>query len=157
MYKNARCLLLILCMLASCKPFKFEFNEQQERIKAYNNMLQADTDFSKRSEEIGIRRAFLEYIENDAVILRPGELPRVDGNAIDFLSSMDDSLAKLVWNPMGGDISQTADMGYTFGTYNLQLGDSLYTGSYVTVWKRQENGNWKFVLDSRNEGVGSDK
>ena len=38
----------------------------------------------------------------------------------------------------------------------MQTGDSARRGTYVTIWKKQANGRWKFVLDSGNEGVGAE-
>jgi len=155
MYKNTICLFFMLLALGSCDlRSQFDFKKERERIAAYNSMLQADADFSRRSEEVGLRRAFMEYIENDAVMLRPGSLPWVGADAVDKLSALNDSAVVLRWEPKGGDISGDMGMGYTFGTYEMEFTDSLYTGSYVTIWKKQEDGNWRFILDSRNEGAG---
>jgi len=46
-------------------------------------------------------------------------------------------------------------MGYTYGIYALALNqnDSLSFGTYVSIWKKQKDGTWKFVLDSGNEGL----
>ena len=27
-------------------------------------------------------------------------------------------------------------------------------GTYVTIWKKDADGNWKFVLDTGNQGLG---
>jgi hypothetical protein len=45
-------------------------------------------------------------------------------------------------------------MGYTYGIYTLIVNDSAYKGTYVTIWQKQADGTWKFVLDTGNEGVG---
>ncbi len=153
MCKKAICLWIVLLGLGSCDVrSKLDFKKERKRIDAYNNMMQTDAGFSQRSEEVGLRRAFLEYIENSSVVLRPGSLPWVGADAVDKLSGLNDSLVSLSWEPMGGDISKAGDMGFTFGTYRMELADSVYTGSYVTIWKRQEDGTWRFALDSRNEG-----
>ncbi len=145
--------LLVLLLLGACDfRSKMDFKKERERIAAYNSMLQTDVAFSQRSEELGLRRAFLDYIDNDAVLLRPGSLPWVGADAVDKLSSLNDSLVVLRWEPQGGDIAATGDMGFTFGSYSMEIEDSLYTGSYVTIWKRQQDGTWRFALDSRNEG-----
>ena len=46
-----------------------------------------------------------------------------------------------------------------FGTYmlKLNLSDSLRNGTYVSVWIKQHDRQWKFVLDSGNEGIGDVK
>jgi ketosteroid isomerase-like protein len=34
--------------------------------------------------------------------------------------------------------------------------DTIIYGTYISIWKKQSDGNWKFVLDSGNEGVGKE-
>jgi len=59
---------------------------------------------------------------------------------------------QLSWNPTKAEIARSGDLGYTFGTYEFTVLDSLDNpsisfGNYVTVWKRQGDGSWKYVLD----------
>lgn len=46
-------------------------------------------------------------------------------------------------------------LGYTYGIYTLKTPDRemMRKGTYVSVWIKEE-GVWRFVLDSGNEGVG---
>lgn len=96
----------------------------------------------------------LTFLDNDGVLLRPGHLPIVGADAIDFLSSINDSSVSLTWKPTGADVAQSGDMGYTYGVYSMTINDSLHKGTYVTVWKKQAGGGWKVCLDSGNEGLG---
>jgi len=125
-------------------------------MNALNAIQQTDVDFSNRSKEIGMKKAFLEYIEDDGILLRKNRMPIVGADAVDYLSSIDDSSFVLTWEPQGADMSQSSDMGYTYGVYTLKISDSTYKGTYVTIWHKQLNGKWKFVLDSGNEGVGEE-
>lgn len=58
----------------------------------------------------------------------------------------------LTWKPDFVDVSVSGDLGYTYGEYiysfidntGLQKSD---TGIFHTVWKRQKNGEWRFVWD----------
>jgi ketosteroid isomerase-like protein len=34
------------------------------------------------------------------------------------------------------------------------LKDTVLRGTYVSVWKKQKDGKWKFMLDTGNEGIG---
>ena len=140
----------IVCSF-SCKIPKFKNGE--ERIKALNSIQQADVDFSNRSKEVGMKKAFLEYMNKDGVLLRPNKMPIVGAMAVDFLSSVNDSTFSLTWHPEGANVAKSADMGYTYGVYTMQMGDSLYKGTYVTIWQKEEDGSWKFLLDTGNEGV----
>ena len=144
---------LLFLINASCN---LQFRENTERMNALNEMQQTDVDFSNRSKEVGMKKAFLEYIEADGVLLQPNSLPVKGADAIDFISSFNDSSVILTWQPVGSDVATSADMGYTYGVYSMQTGDSARRGTYVTIWKKQADGRWKFVLDAGNEGVGAE-
>jgi ketosteroid isomerase-like protein len=34
--------------------------------------------------------------------------------------------------------------------------DTTIFGTYTSIWKKQSDGTWKFVLDTGNEGVGAE-
>ena len=54
----------------------------------------------------------------------------------------------LSWEPLRAEIAASQDLGYTFGRYALRDGETVKAyGVYVTVWKKQPDGSWKFVLD----------
>ena len=58
----------------------------------------------------------------------------------------------LSWKPDFIDVSDSGDMAYTYGkalyTYTDSLGVTKeYPALFHTVWKRQEDGSWKFVWD----------
>ncbi len=116
-----------------------------------------DSEFSDYSKEHGMRKAFMEYIDDDGVMMKDNALPFKGARAIDFISSMNDSSVELTWEPQGGDISNSGELGYTYGIYEMRDGsDKVERGTYVTIWKKQEDGKWKFVLDSGNQGIGRD-
>jgi len=53
----------------------------------------------------------------------------------------------LTWTPTSADISQSGDLGYSYGTFELNTrGVTLQHGSYVRVWKTQ-GGKWRVVVD----------
>jgi ketosteroid isomerase-like protein len=67
----------------------------------------------------------------------------------------------LSWEPLFADISKSNDLGYTYGVYKVQMdspeGSTVdKEGTYVTIWKKDKNGDWKFVLDTGNQGLGPD-
>ncbi|MGN6491378.1 MAG: YybH family protein [Agriterribacter sp.] len=140
----------VIFILNGCAP---EFRRDKERINALNAMQQTDVDFSNRCREVGMRKAFLEFIDDEGVLLRPGRMPIVGADAVDFITQINDSSFTLTWSPEGGNIAGSSDMGYTFGVYEMQMEGAVHKGTYVTIWKKQADGNWKFVLDSGNEGV----
>ena len=145
--------LLLLSMLSCQESEKKAANQVDEKIA----LLKTDQEFSDMSVSKGMKNAFIDYIDSNGVLLRPGHLPIVGANAIDFLIQQDDTSYMLSWQPQKAFVSQSADLGYTYGVYAFQphAADTTLYGTYVSIWKKQADGKWKFVLDSGNEGVDS--
>jgi len=57
--------------------------------------------------------------------------------------------------PAIADVGGAADLGYTIGTYHMKLPGSdgsivEIDGKYLSIWKRQPDGNWKIAVDMFN-------
>jgi len=145
--------LLILVALFSCTGKK---EAPIDPIAQKMALMEADRDFSGFSEQKGMKAAFMEYIDSNGVLLRPNQLPIVGAHAIDFLLQLNDTAYTLKWQPHDAFVSKSADLGYTYGIYalNPKSSDTTLYGTYVSIWKKQANGKWKFVLDTGNEGIG---
>jgi ketosteroid isomerase-like protein len=124
---------------------------------AKEEIINADEAFSNMSRKQGMKKAFLEFIDNDGILLRPGRLPIVGADAIDFLSQTNDTSYTLTWKPFAAEASSSGDLGFTYGVYSLMLPDTTLSGTYVSIWKKQPDGKWKFILDSGNAGTKSEK
>jgi ketosteroid isomerase-like protein len=150
-------LLLILSIytLNSCNFFTKKPKVDTKLIDEKIKMIDADKAFSKLSAEKGMKTAFMEFIDSNGVLLRPNQMPIIGANAIDYLSQQDDKEYTLVWEPQGGSIAQSGELGYTYGIYKMQpkTADTTLFGTYVSIWKKQDDGTWHFVLDSGNEGL----
>lgn len=146
----------LLLSLFSCNFFDKKNDKAigDDKLK----MMDADRAFSKMSEEKGMKNAFLEYIDSNGVLLRPNQLPLLGADAIDFLIRQNDSSFTLKWEPKGGMVAQSGELGYTYGVYALKPSDkdTMMYGNYVSIWKKQSNGSWKYILDSGNEGIGEE-
>ncbi len=122
---------------------------------AHLSLIKADKAFSVRCETNGMKDAFIDYLDSNGVLIRSNHLPIVGANAIDYLIQQDDSGYKLSWNPQHAEVSESGELGYTYGIYALRstMGDSIVFGSYANVWKKQSDGNWKLLLQSQHEGI----
>jgi ketosteroid isomerase-like protein len=111
-----------------------------------------DSDFSAEAERNGTGRAFGRYAADDAQIFSaPGEFitgPR----AITQSFGPANEKSRLVWHPVHGEVSLAGDMGFTVGnavlTGEREDGAPLLSASkYLTVWRRQADGGWRYVVD----------
>lgn len=142
-------ILLIIPQLFSCDNFNTDFKTQ---AASPATLVQMDHDFSAMSQRVGMRKAFIHYMADDGVLLRPGFTPIVGADAVEFLSQINDTDYTVSWEPLKGHISQSGDLGYTYGTYKVALEDTVFEGTYVNIW-RKKNGQWKFVLETGNKGI----
>lgn len=147
--------LMVALLIASCDYLnpKSEILPKQDA----DEILKADIAFSDMSRQLGMKKAFIEYISDEGVLLRPDNLPIVGADAIDFLSQLNDTAYTLTWKSSKSDISKSGELGYTSGIYELTTADTLLKGTYINVWKKQNDGAWKFVVDSRNQGISSNQ
>jgi ketosteroid isomerase-like protein len=125
-----------------------ELNLEAER----NSLLEADLSFSRTCQEKGSAQAFYEFFWPDGVSLTAGEPPIRGREAIKVhLAAGPPEFFR--WQPSAADVSQSADVGYTWGTGILQTkgpDEKVRIGycKYVSVWKKQNSGRWKVVLFS---------
>ena len=129
-----------------------------DRITDEHVVINTDFEFSDVSQNKGMKAAFLQYMDSSCVLLRPDHLPIVGNAASKFINSNSDTSFTLTWKPSAATVSKSSDLAFTYGTYQMMLHhnkDSVFTGTYVTIWEKQKDGSWKFVLDSGNEGLGN--
>lgn len=107
----------------------------------------AERLFAADALVLGVDRAFLAHstadailLENEAVLVRDA----LDPNAV-----LDPAAPTLVWFPLWAAISQSGDLGFTTGP--VEVGGRR-RGHYFTIWKKQADGQWKWVYDG---GVGA--
>jgi ketosteroid isomerase-like protein len=119
-------------------------------------LLQTDRDFSAMSIREGMFSAFLSYISDDGVMLRDGAFPSKGKETLrKRFEGKSDSSFVLSWEPLFEKISESGDLGYTYGTHSStdKATGEVSKGTYVTIWQRQPDGNWKFVLDTGTQGL----
>lgn len=127
------------------------------RQQAIDEIRETDQQFSMLAEKQGIPKAFTTYAATEAIKLNDGAAPTVGFDSLRAqMARLPRSRDKLSWQPLKVDAALSGDMGYSFGQWMLtspQAGGktSLRYGVYVTVWKRQRNGEWRFVVDGGNQ------
>ncbi|HVP86410.1 MAG TPA: DUF4440 domain-containing protein [Rhizomicrobium sp.] len=118
------------------------------------DMMAADRAFAKMSLEKGAHAAFLAYMTDDVRLFDSDHPPIVGRRAAEayYAKNPDPKGSTLDWTPVEAMASDAGDFGYTRGTWVFAAKDEKgkdikVTGYYVTGWKRQADGKYKFNLD----------
>ena len=134
-------LLIFICLVVQVSA---------QAQSALQEMVKTEQAFSKTAEEKNTRDAFLAFIADDGLLFRP---VAVNGKKwlLEHATPPTDKKPLLAWQPSFAGMSASGDMGFTTGPWQFK-GDikdekpSGY-GHFVTVWKKQVDGSWKFVVD----------
>jgi ketosteroid isomerase-like protein len=112
----------------------------------------AELEFAQMAAKEGIAEAFYFYADENAVLNRNNQL--IDGKEAikSYMSKTDYKNITLEWKPTKIEVAESGDLAYTFGDYTyskMKEDGSVDTqkGIFHTVWKRQENGAWRYVWD----------
>ena len=123
------------------------------REKSKIEIAAAEKDFAKMAEEKGIAEAFAFFADSNAVIKRQHDtLIQGKENIRNFYSAEFYKTATVKWAPDFIDAAESGDFGYTYGKYTWQSKDSTgkteeFHGVFHTIWKRQNDGSWRYVWD----------
>jgi ketosteroid isomerase-like protein len=95
------------------------------------------------------------YADNSVEVPNGAALIEGKVNIAKGMGFLDDKNNQLLWTPVGADISNSGDLGYTYGNYEFHSKDkdgkpTIDYGKYTSIWKRQADGSWKVVLDMGN-------
>jgi ketosteroid isomerase-like protein len=117
-------------------------------------ILRADEDFARLAQQKGIAEAFATYAAEDATILPAGANPIEGREAIRSYFAAATGLT-LTWKPVLSQAAASGDLGYTLGTYESRsTGEDgkpvTRYGKYCTIWKKQADGTWKYIVDLGN-------
>jgi len=140
--------IINLFMILSCT--------KSEKISPSGILMQTDRNFSSMSVKEGMFRAFLSFISDDGVILHDNSFPSKGKETLrEYYSGKSDTSFVLSWEPVFEKISRSGDIGYTYGiwTNTDKSTNQISKGTYATIWQKQNDGSWKFVLDTGTQGL----
>ncbi len=98
-------------------------------------------------------KAFAEWFADDAVALNNGRAPVLGRTSITRDAQWKAAEYQLTWIPESAQMGPSGDMGFTWGHYEGHAKDKagqpvVTSGRYITVWRKQPNGQWKVALDA---------
>ena len=125
-----------------------------QKIKQASSPLQSMVDteraFARMAEEQGVRPSFMAFLAEDGILFRPTAVKGKQWMTENPLPASD-KRPLLSWRPTFADIAGAGDMGYTTGPWEFKTdikdAKPVAFGNFLTVWKKQGDGSWKFAID----------
>ncbi|MDX6385846.1 MAG: hypothetical protein QOK48_3419 [Blastocatellia bacterium] len=137
-------LLIIFCLMGTAAG---QEKKQTGDLKA---MVETERAFARMAAEKGTREAFVAFIADDGILFRPGPVVGKKWFSENPLPAST-THPLLAWQPIFAFVSSAGDLGYTTGPwqYKKDIKDEKAAafGNFMTVWKKQADGSWKFALD----------
>ncbi len=140
-----RTVIILILLISSCAP-KVDIEQCKKEI------VETERQFAQMAKEAGIAEAFYHFADDSARIIR-NPAPVIGKEGIrDYYDTPFWDQASLSWKPDFVDVSASGDMGFTYGKFKNSSVDSTgqtveWSGTFRTIWKKQKNGSWRYVLD----------
>lgn len=133
-------------------------NTATSLAKVKREVSATDINFSRMCIEKGMKAAFLHYADSTVIKLENGQYPVIGKQALEASFGSEREPFYLEWRPERVEVAASQDLAYTFGYWELRSNDTTSIhGAYVTIWKKQKDGSWKYVLDSGGQMPGTPK
>lgn len=112
----------------------------------------ADVAFAREAERVGAGEAFGRFASPDAQIFSASGEFITGPDAITASFGPVAANSSFTWQPVYAGVSAAGDLGFTVGnatvTVERENGNAVFRYSkYLTVWNRQRDGSWKYVVD----------
>ena len=133
---------------------KLGINKVPDKTYQYKQaLINTDKEFNIAAAVNGRGKAFIDFADNDVILLRQEQFPIFGKyNLAKHYLNRENVKTPLTWEPLKAEVSLDGSLGFTFGKWEYTAVDkngkkSTSYGNYVTIWKKQNNGTWKYVLD----------
>ena len=147
-------LLLIFTVLLGiygCARQSVDQEAEAEKI------MELSREWAKSAQTTDIEKV-LSYWSDDAVVMAPGQPATIGKEALRKMLEMNATIPgfEVNWEPKAAYVSESGDLAYSIGVNYMKMLDSL--GNKITifhkgveVWKKQDDGSWKCIVDIFNQ------
>ena len=123
------------------------------RAVAQTAIRDSEKKFYEMGQAQGTRAAFLHFLADDSIVFRPGPV-----NGKEVWNKRPEGGISLEWKPRYVWVSRSADIGYSTGPAEWRKAKEdlkpFGYGQFITIWKKQKDGQWRAALDVGGEVPG---
>lgn len=143
--------LPLLVALAFFVPLAASGAPDKEKLKA--EVAKMEDAFCAMAQEKGLLAAFQHFAAPDVAFIDTDPRKFRGPAAVYQRIGDDEPGVKLTWSASFTDVSDDGTLGYNYGRYDFfKVGadgkESPHSdGWFLTIWKRQPDGTWRYVMD----------
>ena len=150
---------LTLCVVSACSEAANDAAEanalDEEVIRSLEaELVEADRRFAASVQRSGLGAWITAFAPSGRMIADGQSYIGPEGIRRAMLPVFADTTFSITWDPNYAEVATSGDLGYTVGRYEQTSragGEAVVnTGTYLTVWRRQEDGSWKVKADIGN-------
>jgi len=124
---------------------------RKEALKA--ELAKMEDAFCAMAKEKGILAAFEHFAAPDVAFIDTDPRQYRGLEAVRRRIGPDRPGTSLTWSALFTDVSDDGTLGYNYGRYEFRGPgpdgqEVVRTGFFLTIWKRQPDGTWRFVMDN---------
>lgn len=125
------------------------------RADAVRRVREADSAFALAADLQGTGEAFAANVAPEGAVFAGPELVTGTDAVRALYDEQQRAGGTLNWRPVFADAARSGDLGMTVGEYVFTgrgANGSVVQrfGKYLTIWQRQPDGDWRFVIDGGN-------
>ncbi len=137
-------LFALVSLLRAAPPNKEQLKQEVARM---------EDAFCAMAKERGLRAAFEYFAAPDVAFIDTDPRKYRGLEAVRARIGPDQPGATLTWSASFTDVSDDGTLGYNYGRYESRRQvaggkESVHTGWFLTIWKRQPDGTWRYVMDN---------
>jgi len=155
--------VLTLCAVIACSDAANDDAEAtalaEETIRNLESeLIAADRRFAASVRRSGLAAWITTFAPSGRMIVDGRSHVGPEGIRRAMLPVFADTTFSITWDPNYAEVAASGDLGYTVGRYEKRSsvggGPVVDSGTYLTVWRRQEDGSWKVKAEIENPDAG---
>jgi ketosteroid isomerase-like protein len=144
---------LIACLIFVAASVAGSAQARPDREKLKGEVAGMEDAFCAMGKAQGLRAAFRHFAAPDVAFIDTDPRKWRGEAAVLERIGPDQPGVSLTWSASFTDVSDDGTLGYNYGRYEFRSPgadgkESVHTGWFLTIWKRQPDGTWRYVMDN---------
>lgn len=124
-----------------------------DKAKLKAELVKVEDEFCAMAQQKGLLAAFQHFAAPDVAFIDTDPRRFRGPAAVRERMGEDKPGVKLTWSATFTDVSDDGTLGYNYGRFESRRpgpdGQEIVRGGFfLTIWKRQPDGSWKYVMDT---------